>query len=150
MVYLQENLDESVVGQGVLPYPAGYFGFLKGGSKTGVKSLVALAMRAVAQCPDAKIVLGGFSQGAQVLRKAVHRLPATVYHRILAIVSFSDSKEGRPFPEGLEERRVSFCAQGDWVCDRKYSLLSGAHKSLFYYDYLERAVEFIRERMRDV
>jgi cutinase len=106
-------------------------------------------MRAAAQCPDAKIVLGGFSQGAQVLRKAVSRIPATIYHRILAVVSFSDSKEGQPFPGGLEDKHVSFCVQGDWVCDRRYSVFNGAHKSLFYYDHLEAAAEFIRERLRD-
>lgn len=57
---MEAGLEESVIAQGVLPYPATKAGFLCGGSRTGVKSMVRLTFLAVRQCPKAKIVLAGF------------------------------------------------------------------------------------------
>lgn len=57
---MKDKFDESIIAQGVLPYSANPLGFLIGGSRTGVKSMVRLTMRAVEQCPQAKIILGGF------------------------------------------------------------------------------------------
>ncbi|RPB02225.1 alpha/beta-hydrolase, partial [Choiromyces venosus 120613-1] len=115
--YLKGNLDYTVIGQGVLPYSANVMGFLKGGCSRGARSMVMMVMLAVEQCPQSKIVLGGFSQGAQVLRKAVERIPASISGNIVAVVSFSDAKEGKPLDGVLKDRHVSFCYDGDWVCD---------------------------------
>jgi cutinase len=79
-----------VIVQGVLPYPALVSGYLAGGSEIGADSMAALTSRAASQCPSARIVLGGYSQGAQVTHKAAARLNSALFPRIAGIVLFGD------------------------------------------------------------
>lgn len=145
--YLEGNLDYTVIGQGVLPYAADIMGFIRGGCTRGARSMVMMVMLAVEQCPQSKIVLGGFSQGAQVLRKAVKRIPESITGNIVAVVSFSDPKEGQPLDSVLEDRHVSFCYDGDWVCDGKSTFVTGRHRSSYYYDQLGVAFDFVESRL---
>jgi cutinase len=52
--------------------------------------MVALTEKAASQCPSARIVWGGYSQGAQVTHKAASRLPSAYYTRIAGIMLFGD------------------------------------------------------------
>ncbi|PWW71860.1 Carbohydrate Esterase Family 5 protein, partial [Tuber magnatum] len=122
--YMKGNLDYTIMAQGVLPYAANIRGIFWGGSPRGARSMVMMVMLAVEQCPRSKIVLAGFSQGAQILRKAVKRIPASVTENIVAVVSFSDYKEGQLLNGVLKDRHLSFCIEGDWVCDGKNTIVT--------------------------
>lgn len=61
--------------QGV-DYPANVFGFLAGGDAGGATTMFDLINRAVTQCPATKIVVSGYSQGAQLVHTATQRLSA--------------------------------------------------------------------------
>lgn len=64
------NGTTSLAVQGV-DYPASIPGFLVGGSPSGSFVMAAIANKTAAACPDTKIVLSGYSQGAQVVHNAM-------------------------------------------------------------------------------
>jgi cutinase len=53
-----------VAVQGV-EYPADIPGFLAGGDKTGSAKMASLVTQALADCPDTKVVMSGYSQGGE-------------------------------------------------------------------------------------
>ncbi len=75
-------------------------------------------IRAHAQCKDEKIVIAGYSQGAQVARWAVSLLPADVRARISGIVLFGDPKLlGGPAVATLGVPFSSYCKDEDPICE---------------------------------
>lgn len=57
---MRDGLNQTVIAQGVLPYPAKAIGYLKGGSTEGVDSMVTLTYKARCQCQNSGLVLAGF------------------------------------------------------------------------------------------
>ncbi|KAF8242629.1 alpha/beta-hydrolase [Wilcoxina mikolae CBS 423.85] len=78
--------------------------------------MAALIEKAVSQCPSAKIVLGGFSQGAQVTHKAMARIAATLSTKVAGIVLFGNPDNGQPFPGVLKKNVLTFCNLDDPIC----------------------------------
>lgn len=64
------NGTTSLAIQGV-DYPASIPGFLAGGSPDGSFVMAALANKTAAACPNTKLVLAGYSQGAQLVHNAM-------------------------------------------------------------------------------
>jgi cutinase len=62
--------------------------YLLGGSNSGAKDMAASVKLAKKQCPSSKVVLSGFSQGAQVTHKAAKLLDQSLYGVVGAIVLF--------------------------------------------------------------
>lgn len=58
-------------------YPADVAGFEAGGDATGSQLMANLTARAQSQCPHTKLVLSGYSQGAQLVHKAGALLTAS-------------------------------------------------------------------------
>lgn len=54
-----------------MDYPASIPGFLAGGSPSGSFVMAAIANKTAAACPNTKIVLAGYSQGAQLVHNAM-------------------------------------------------------------------------------
>ena len=82
-------------------------GFLGGGYRAsvaaGVAELTSYLAHRTGACPGESFVVGGYSQGAQVVGEALFELPAATRERIAFVALFSDPKlhlpEGRgPFP----------------------------------------------------
>lgn len=69
------NGSTTLAVQGV-PYPASIPGFLVGGSPFGSAVMATLVNRTAAACPNTKIVLSGYSQGAQVVHNAMSLINA--------------------------------------------------------------------------
>ena len=90
--------DRTIV-QGVNNYKATALGYLAGGSDDGAKDMAASVKLASTQCPTSKIVLSGFSQGAQVAHKAAKLLDASLHKFVGAIVLFGDPKNGELLPD---------------------------------------------------
>ncbi|KAJ7130724.1 cutinase, partial [Mycena filopes] len=72
-------------------------GYFAGGSPAGSTTMLDLINTAATKCPSTKIVLSGYSQGAQLVHNAAANLTATVTERIVAVVVFGDPKlAGQP------------------------------------------------------
>jgi cutinase len=52
-------------------------GFLAGGDANGSKLMAQLVGQAATQCPNAKVVVSGYSQGGQLVHNAAKMLNAT-------------------------------------------------------------------------
>ncbi|KAF8540933.1 cutinase, partial [Trichophaea hybrida] len=102
--------------QGVNKYPANIFGYLNGGSDSGAKDMAASVNLVSTQCPTSKVVLSGFSQGAQVMHKAAKLLEKEMYKFVGAIVVFGDPYNGMKFLGTLNDNVKSFCHDGDLIC----------------------------------
>ncbi|KAJ6452622.1 cutinase-domain-containing protein [Mycena sanguinolenta] len=67
-------------------------GISRGGSPSGSATMATLINTAASQCPDTQIVIGGYSQGAQLVHNAAATLNASVTARIAAVVTFGDPR----------------------------------------------------------
>ncbi|PPQ73708.1 hypothetical protein CVT24_007263 [Panaeolus cyanescens] len=105
------NIDFSGV-----PYPAVVSGFLAGGDLGGSITMANSVTSIANRCSNTKIVMSGYSQGAQVTHRAAGRLAANIQERVVAVVTFGDPNERRALPGVLQSRRRTFCATGDLIC----------------------------------
>ena len=78
---------DRVTAQGVT-YAANVVGYLLGGDPNGTKEMIRLLNLASSKCPDTKIALGGYSQGAQLVHDAAKALSAAVTAKIVAGMFF--------------------------------------------------------------
>lgn len=77
-------------------------GFRYGLSVTkGVGELQLFLLNKTLQCPDTKFVLGGYSQGAQVVGEALAGISARVKNNIVFVALFGDPKLYLPEGEGF-------------------------------------------------
>jgi cutinase len=102
--------------QGVT-YPANVAGFLAGGDATGSRTLATLAQTAATKCPNTKIVLSGYSQGAQLVHNAATQLSTAVANRITAVLTFGDPKRTQGFGSISTSRTRIICRSGDNICE---------------------------------
>ncbi|KAL2826286.1 cutinase-domain-containing protein [Aspergillus cavernicola] len=95
--------------QGV-DYPASAAGNAAMGAAGGPE-MADLVTKALSQCPDTKIVLGGYSQGAMVVHNAAGKLSSG---QVVGAVTFGDPFKAQQ-PDNIENFKT-FCATGDPVC----------------------------------
>ena len=79
-----------------------------------------------ASCPNTRLVLGGYSQGAAVVDIATTDLPANISDRVAAIAdfgaprtAFADSLSAGPLPAiapAFAGKLIDSCVQGDPIC----------------------------------
>lgn len=132
--------------QGVLPYPADVFGYLAGGSAEGAQAMASLTAKAASQCPGSKIILSGYSQGAQVVHKAAALISSSLYSRVAAIVLYGDPKRGDRFPGTLNNNVLTICNDGDLICEG-LPLPFGSHQGDHYEPTVAKAVAYIKARV---
>ncbi|MGH2831665.1 MAG: cutinase family protein, partial [Solirubrobacteraceae bacterium] len=80
----------------------------------------------VASCPNTKLVLGGYSQGASVMELSSNSMPAPVVNHVAAVVLFgpptsgySSSLWGGPLPvlaTAYRPKSIDFCIPDDIIC----------------------------------
>ncbi|PPQ99216.1 hypothetical protein CVT24_009235 [Panaeolus cyanescens] len=97
-------------------YAASLQGFLEGGDPQGAATMASDVNTAASSCPSTKIVMAGYSQGAQLVHLAAKQLSSTVQNRVNAVVVFGDPDDNQGFPGVLNGRSVTFCAVGDDIC----------------------------------
>ncbi|KAH8834051.1 cutinase [Flagelloscypha sp. PMI_526] len=102
--------------QGV-PYAADIAGFFAGGDAQGSQNMADMAATAVANCPSTKVVLSGYSQGAQLVHKASALISAATASHVAAVVVFGDPDKGQAFGNSLTSKSITFCRDGDNICD---------------------------------
>ncbi|KAJ7292059.1 cutinase, partial [Mycena rebaudengoi] len=132
-----------IAAQGV-NYSASVLGYLEGGDPAGSTTMVNLINTAASKCSSTKIVISGYSQGAQLVHNAAERLTAAVTARIAAVVVFGDpDRVGRstlpPVGTVPASKVSSFCHTGDIICTGS----GGAEQHLNYDQDAPAASAFI-------
>lgn len=155
-----QDAKNSLAAQGVsmkvtsLPYPAVKVAFTEAeypsdysnSVKAGIELLSGYITQLHVACPNTKVILAGYSQGAHVVGDVVTLLPLTIQNQIAGIVLFGDplfnptqtqvdkgtyenwrgiwSAEYGPgglpprqFQENLVSKASSYCLKGDFVCN---------------------------------
>jgi cutinase len=102
--------------QGV-DYPANSYGNTEYGASGG-PYMAMLAREARRQCPDTKIVLAGYSQGARCIHGALEKSEHPVDGReIAAVVAFGDPLNGaNAFKDVRREKVLQVCGDSDDRC----------------------------------
>ncbi|KAL9943726.1 hypothetical protein D7B24_000190 [Verticillium nonalfalfae] len=112
--------------QGV-DYAANVFGFLAGGDAAGSRTMADLTARAASQCPNTRIVLSGYSQGAQLVHNAAEQISAAVTARVTAVLTFGDPDRDEAFGSIPAARTRVICRSGDNICDGGI-IVTSAHR----------------------
>jgi cutinase len=76
-----------------------------------------LINQAVTKCPSTKIVVSGYSQGAQLVHTATQRLSATAAGRVTAVVTFGDADRDETFGVVAASKVLIVCHTGDNICE---------------------------------
>ena len=98
-----------------------------GSSSAGSADASAHIQNTVASCPNTKIVLGGYSQGATVIDLASNAMPAPVAGHVAAVAFFGEPTSGfsstlyggQPLPTInplYSGKTISLCAPDDPIC----------------------------------
>jgi cutinase len=67
--------------------------FARGGADpAGISEMQRLIQQATTQCPDSKLIVGGYSQGAALTHRAVENLPQAQKDNIVAAFTFGDTQ----------------------------------------------------------
>ena len=122
--------------QGV-DYPASAAGNADLGGAGG-PTMAKLASQVSSSCPNSKIVLSGYSQGAMVVHSALKTFSGS---KVAAVVVFGDPLNGEAFT-GVDSSKVqNNCGSSDFICDRGTTNGSGSHLS--YGGDAEKSAQFI-------
>ncbi|KIJ33758.1 carbohydrate esterase family 5 protein [Sphaerobolus stellatus SS14] len=113
---LQSALGKKSLNFIGVTYAADVAGFEAGGDPAGSKTLAANVTAQASACPNTKIVISGYSQGAQLVHKGSVLLSTSVQSRVNAVVMFGDPDNGQALPGVLNSRKITFCATGDIIC----------------------------------
>ncbi|CZT22716.1 uncharacterized protein RCC_08421 [Ramularia collo-cygni] len=131
--------DDRVTAEGV-DYPASAAGNANMGA-TGGAAMASQAGNILSSCPDTKLVLAGYSQGAMAVHNALSA-QGLDGSKVAAVVAFGDPFNGQDF-EGVDASKVmEFCGSSDFLCSRGGSNGSGS-SHLSYGGDAEAAAEFI-------
>ena len=137
---LQSNLQQvfgGAVSYTAIPYAASAGGNVPGGQGPGTNSYIQQITAVTQKCPDTKVVITGYSQGAIL----VHSTANQYGKPIAAAVTFGDPQKGQT-PKGVSPGNFkTFCAQGDPVC------LNGGNVAahLSYGNDAPAAAQFIKQ-----
>ncbi|OAL57389.1 cutinase-domain-containing protein [Pyrenochaeta sp. DS3sAY3a] len=125
--------------QGVT-YAASVTGFFQGGDAAGSTTMTNLISTAASRCPSTKIVLAGYSQGAQLVHNAAQRTSAANAAKVAAVVVFGDPKRGQSFGSIPTSKTLTICHTGDNICEGG-STITAAH--LNYQQDAPQAATFV-------
>lgn len=106
--------DSGVTLQGV-DYPASASGNTNEGADGG-PTMASLVSQSLKQCPNSKIVLSGYSQGAMVVHNAVADQGVDASD-VGAVVLFGDPENGSSVGSIPSSKVLEICATGDDVCN---------------------------------
>ncbi|RAK96786.1 carbohydrate esterase family 5 protein [Aspergillus ibericus CBS 121593] len=108
-----------VTVQGV-NYPADWEGNMSLGSSGG-PTMASYVKEALQQCPNTKVVLGGYSQGSMVVHNAANSLSAG---QLSGAVLFGDPLKMTSVGKLSSSKVKEFCASGDPVCENGMNVMA--------------------------
>ncbi|KAJ5860912.1 uncharacterized protein N7529_008222 [Penicillium soppii] len=83
--------------------------------------MAKLVKQALSQCPNTKVVVGGYSQGAMVVHNAASSLSSG---QISGAVLFGDPFKAQAVSNLSDDKRKEFCATGDPVCENGFNVMA--------------------------
>jgi len=93
-----------------------------GGDKPGSNLMASLVAQAVSQCPNTKISVGGYSQGAQLVHNAAKQFSDETAARVTSVFTFGDPFNGTAVENIPASKVLIDCHTGDWICGTNYSV----------------------------
>nr|POE53450.1 cutinase [Quercus suber] len=134
--------SSAVAVQGVA-YPADVAGFEAGGDAAGSALMANLTARAQHQCPKTKLVLSGYSQGAQLVHKAGALLTAGQAAFVNSVVVFGDPDNGTAIANIPAYKVLTVCHPDDNICQGGSDFF-GSH--LTYSKDAKTAAAFVKQK----
>jgi len=127
-----------------------------GSSSAGSADASAHIQDTVASCPNTKIVLGGYSQGATVIDLATNAMPGPVADHVAAVAFFGEPTSGfsstlyggQPLPTInplYSGKTISLCAPDDPICSGGGNII--AHVSYIEAGMTNQAATFAVNRL---
>ncbi|KAG9584463.1 cutinase-domain-containing protein, partial [Aureobasidium melanogenum] len=129
---------DNVATQGVT-YPADVAGAISGalnpGSAQGARTMASLTQQVLSKCPDTKVILAGYSQGAEQVHGALMNLQSG---QVSVALTFGDPLQLIPFRNIEAGRTKVYCNLLDGVCSGAF-IISAAHLSYSFEDTIPAA-----------
>ncbi|MGV0742679.1 cutinase family protein [Mycolicibacterium sp. XJ870] len=156
---LRKQVPTKTIGVYAVDYPAGIA--FNNSSTLGANDAGAHLQTMVAECPGTELVLGGFSQGANVIELVTGTesaawgyfapLPVTVADHVAAVALFGNPsrKSGRgPFAQTNSlygSKSIDLCAIGDPICSNGVNL--PVHGAYVQVGATTEAADFVASRL---
>ncbi|KXJ91039.1 cutinase [Microdochium bolleyi] len=118
-----------------------------GADPAGIREMSNLLVKANADCPNSKIVVAGYSQGAALVHRAVEDQPQAIKEQIVAAVTYGDTQnlqDRGQIPNFPKEKTLVICNTGDLVCSGTL-IIAAPH--LTYGRRADEAVQFITQKV---
>ncbi|KEQ70521.1 cutinase, partial [Aureobasidium namibiae CBS 147.97] len=123
--------QNNVATQGVT-YPADVAGAISGalspGTAQGARTMASLTQQVLGKCPDTKVILAGYSQGAEQVHGALINLQNGQVALLQVTLTFGDPLQRSPFRNIDSGRTKVYCNILDAVCNGAF-VISAAHLS---------------------
>ena len=151
-----DSLTSQLPGKTVNLYPVNYPSTTDyaNSAKAGAADEVAHVQNTVASCPNTKIVLGGYSQGAGVADLTSHQLSPQVASHVAAVALFGDpqssyakSLSDNQIPAidpGYSPKTIDICLPNDNICAEGGSII--AHLG-YVPDSTNQAATFVAQKL---
>ncbi|MGB9222929.1 cutinase family protein [Mycobacterium sp.] len=154
-----DSLTSQVNGRSVTAYPVEYPANddYHNSATAGADDASAHIQGTAANCPNTKIVLGGYSQGSTVIDLASNAMPAPVASHVAAVALFGEPSSsfstmlwgGQPLPvisPLYAPKSISLCAPGDPICSGGGDIL--AHVSYITSGMTSQAATFAANKVK--
>jgi cutinase len=151
-----DSLTAQLPGKSINLYPVNYPATSNyvDSAHAGADDAVAHVQGTVANCPNTKIVLGGYSQGAGVMDMTSHRLPAQDANHVAAVAlfgnpqsSYAKSLSDSQIPAiaaGYSPKTIDICLPNDNICAEGGSII--AHLG-YVPDATNQAATFVAHKL---
>lgn len=131
-----DSLTAQLPGKSVNLYPVNYPSTpdYVNSARAGADDAVAHVQGTVAACPNTKIVLGGYSQGAGVMDMTSHRLSPQAANHVAAVALFGNPQSG--YAKSLSDsqipavdarysaKTIDICLPDDEICAEGGSIIA--------------------------
>ena len=153
-----DSLTAQLPGRSVGVYPVNYPATddYINSAKAGAADASAHVQSMVASCPNTKMVLGGYSQGAAVMDLTSNQLPAQVGNHVAAVALFGNPSTSSSYSRNLgvdqitpinaayQSKTDAICLPNDIVCSDGGSML--AHLQ-YVPDATNQAATFVAHKL---
>jgi cutinase len=158
-----DSLREQAVGMNIATYAVDYdAGKLQLGTGDGAKDAISHIKSTVASCPDTKIVLGGYSQGANVVNIVAGNpivgiawgasLPSSFAANVAAIATFGNvaNRSGTKLPSQgalFAGKGIDLCNPADPICHAGEGNAWSGHTEGYVPAYTTQAAAFVASKL---
>jgi cutinase len=114
---------------------------------SGANDMRAHVQSMATSCPNARMVLGGYSLGATAADLAIRAMPPGMHQHIAAVALFGNGARRLGPAPAFAGKTVDQCADGDPVCGRGLNWPSHLQPSYLGSGLVEQAASFIAGKL---